>query len=82
VPEYEIVVLKNDCTSTSFIFEQTHSDDYAAVRAAARFAGANLFEVWRGIECIYGVSSDRNILPMTSDYRHLLDDQGSVTSAE
>jgi hypothetical protein len=67
MPEYEILILKNDHTSASFIFEQTYADDYAAVRAAAKFAGANLFEVWRDIDCIYGLRSDRNILPIPPD---------------
>jgi hypothetical protein len=82
MPEYEIVVLKNDHTGASFIFEQSHADDYAAVRAAAKFAGANLFEVWRGIDCIYGLPSDRNISPVLLDNNHYLEEQGGITPAE
>jgi hypothetical protein len=31
-----------------------HLNDHAAVRAAKKFAGDRSFEVWRGLDCIYG----------------------------
>jgi hypothetical protein len=82
MPEYEIVILKSDHTKASFIFEQTHADDFAAVRAAAKFAGANLFEVWRDIECIYGLPSDRNVLPMSSGIGRYVEEQSAKPSAK
>jgi hypothetical protein len=51
--EYEIRVLRADrCTGA--VMEVTHFDDDAAVGAARKIAGTMPFEVWRGMDCIYG----------------------------
>jgi hypothetical protein len=50
--EYEIRVLTNGRTSA--VYEVVHLSDHAAIRAAKSFAGGLPFEVWRGLDCIYG----------------------------
>ncbi|HEY1876304.1 MAG TPA: hypothetical protein VGG66_02505 [Rhizomicrobium sp.] len=55
MPEYEIRVLKTDCHSPSVIFEQSYSDDEAAVRAASGFANGAAFEVWRDLDRVDGL---------------------------
>jgi hypothetical protein len=50
--EYEIRILKAD-RSTDTLIEVVHVSDFAAIRAARKFAEARPFEVWRGLECIY-----------------------------
>jgi hypothetical protein len=50
---YEIRVLRRD-KSTATVIEVMHLNDHAAIRAAARTAGTQPFEVWRGLDCIYG----------------------------
>ena len=59
MPLYEIRLLKDDHYSSTMIIEQHHIDDHAAVRAAARLAASPWFEVWRDIDCIYGLASGR-----------------------
>ena len=56
--EYEIRILKTDRTSDTVI-EVIHLNDHAAIRAAKKFAGTRPFEVWRGLDCIYG--GDHNV---------------------
>jgi hypothetical protein len=51
--EYEIRVLRADLTTASVI-EVVHLNDHAAVRAAKKMAEARPFEVWCGLDCIYG----------------------------
>ena len=51
--EYEIRILKADHTPDTVI-EVIHLNDHAAIRAAKKFAQARPFEVWRGLDCIYG----------------------------
>jgi hypothetical protein len=51
--EYEIRVLRAD-RSTIAVMEVIHLNDNAAIRAADRIAGTMPFEVWRGLNCIYG----------------------------
>lgn len=59
MPEYEIRVLKADRYSSAIILEQSHGDDEAAVDAAAHFAKGAPFEVWRDLDCVYGLPSNR-----------------------
>jgi hypothetical protein len=59
MPMYEIRILNDDHYSASLIMEQHHLSDHAAVRAATKLAGGQWFEVWRGIDCIYGLPSGR-----------------------
>jgi hypothetical protein len=51
--EYEIRVLSEEAR-TSLIIEVIHSSDYAAVCAARKFAGHRPFEVWRGLDRVFG----------------------------
>jgi hypothetical protein len=59
MPEYEIRVLKADRYSSSVVLEQFHTDDEAAVGAASRLANGAAFEVWRDLDCVYGLASNR-----------------------
>ena len=51
--EYEIRILRDD-GSTALIAAGTHLNDNAAIRSARKLARAHKFEVWRGMDCIYG----------------------------
>jgi hypothetical protein len=53
--EYEIRILRDDL-STAFIIERTHLNNNAAIRSAQKLAGRRRFEIWSGLDCIYGVS--------------------------
>jgi hypothetical protein len=59
---YEIRLLKEDRYSTKFVVEQMHQNDYAAIRAAMKLSQGSPFEVWRDLDCIYGLASDRPII--------------------
>jgi hypothetical protein len=59
MPEYEICVLKDDRYSAAMIHEETLLDDEAAIFAAVRLADGAPFEVWRDLDCIYGLASAR-----------------------
>lgn len=50
---YEIRVLRRDRT-TATVIEAMHVNDQAARHAARQIAGADPFEVWRDLDCIYG----------------------------
>ena len=60
---YEIRVLKDDRYSAKVVLEQMHLSDHAAIRAASRLAQGSPFEVWRDLECVYGLASDRPVDP-------------------
>lgn len=62
---YEILLLKDDRYSAKFVVEQTHLNDHAAVRAASQLAQGSPFEVWRDLDCVYGLASDRPVLRVT-----------------
>lgn len=51
--DYEIRILKADRT-TDTVMAATYLNDHAAIRSAKRVAEARPFEVWRGLNCIYG----------------------------
>ena len=51
--EYEIRILRAD-KATDVIMRMVHLTDHAAIRAAKKLAEARPFEVWRGMDCIYG----------------------------
>jgi hypothetical protein len=53
VHDYEIRILRAD-RSTHAVVEVMHISDHAAIRAAQKMAEARPFEVWRGLDCIYG----------------------------
>ena len=67
MPEYEIRVLNDDRYSTAMIREETQLDDEAAISAAARLADGAPFEVWRDLDCIYGLASAR---PLSHGVEH------------
>ena len=50
--EYEIRVLSSG--HAIVIIEEMHLCDHAAVRSGRNLAGDRPFEVWRGLDCIYG----------------------------
>jgi hypothetical protein len=51
--EYEIRIL-NTVGRTDTVFEGTYISDHSAIRAAQRMSESRPFEVWRGLDCIYG----------------------------
>lgn len=51
--DYEIRILKPD-GSTALIASEIYLCDSSAIRAAHAMADGLAFEVWRGMECIYG----------------------------
>jgi hypothetical protein len=59
MPEYEIRLLNDDRYSVAKIHERMLMDDESAISAAARLADGAPFEVWRGLDCIYGLASPR-----------------------
>jgi hypothetical protein len=59
MPDYEIRVLKDDRYSAATIHERSLMDDEAAIHAAARLADGAAFEVWRDLDCVYGLASAR-----------------------
>jgi hypothetical protein len=63
--EYEIRILRTD-RSTNVVIEVMHLSDHAAIRAAKKFAEGQPFEVWRGLDCVYGAVArppDSSTLP-------------------
>jgi hypothetical protein len=50
---YEIRILRDDGT-TGIMVAALHINDNAAIQSARSFAGSRKFEVWRGIDCIFG----------------------------
>jgi hypothetical protein len=63
--EYEIRILRADRT-TNTVIEVMHLNDDAAIHAAKKFAEARPFEVWRGLDCIYGRATPVLRWPPTS----------------
>ena len=53
--EYEIRVLNSNGTCSAII-EQIQLNDHAAIRSGQKMAHGHSFEVWRGLDCIYGAS--------------------------
>ena len=51
--EYEIRILRAD-KSTATVIEVMHLNDNAAIRSARATANGHPFEVWRGLDCVYG----------------------------
>ncbi|HEY2007645.1 MAG TPA: hypothetical protein VGH23_01555 [Rhizomicrobium sp.] len=51
--EYEIRIFHDD-GRTAIVLAGTQLNDNAAVRYAKKAAGARKFEVWRGLDCVYG----------------------------
>jgi hypothetical protein len=59
MPEYEIHVLKDDRYSAAMIHQQNLLNDDAAISQAALLADGAPFEVWREMDCVYGLASGR-----------------------
>jgi hypothetical protein len=51
---YEIRVLEDD-GKTSLIASEVLISDNAAIRSGQGMAAGRKFEVWRGMDCIYGI---------------------------
>jgi len=62
MPEYEILILRDE-GSPSTITAETQLSDKAAIKSARRMARGRQFEVWRGPECITGFA---HLLPPAS----------------
>jgi hypothetical protein len=58
--EYEIRVLNNRL-STSLIMKTTQLNDYSAVQAGRKMADGQPFEVWRDLQCVYGLGAAKPI---------------------
>ncbi len=56
--EYQFRILRYDLT-TSLMTEEVHLSNNAAFRAARKLANGRPFEVWRGMDCIFGPARDR-----------------------
>lgn len=54
--DYEIRILNPD-GSTAIIAAEIYLCDTSAIRAAHVMADGLAFEVWRGMDCIYGAAS-------------------------
>lgn len=61
MPAYEIRILNDDRYSAAMIQEQILANDEAAISHAAGLAGAAPFEVWRDLDCVYGLASERRL---------------------
>lgn len=52
---YEIRILHDD-GKTALVTSAIHLNDNSAIRSARKIAHARKFEVWRGMNCIYGTA--------------------------
>ena len=59
MPEYEIRVLNDDRYSAAVVHAEILMDDEAAIHAASQLADGAAFEVWRDLDCVYGLASAR-----------------------
>lgn len=66
------ICLMDDDGRTALIVAAIHLNDNAAVRSAQKIANRRKFEVWKGMECIYG-TRDAQLSPLsTSNLSHSL----------
>ena len=68
MPDYEIRVLNDDRYSVAKIHQRALTDDEAAISMAVRLAEGAPFEVWRDLDCVYGLASAR---PLSHGALHL-----------
>ena len=61
---YEIRVLDDD-GRTALILAAIHINDNAAIRSARIVARDHQFEVWRGMDCIYGTFG-ATVIPLSA----------------
>ena len=66
--QYEFRILRDD-GSAALIVAAIHSNDNAAIRSARELARAHKFEVWRGMDCIYGTDGATIINLRTTQLR-------------
>ena len=66
--QYEIRIMRDD-GGTSLIVAAIHLDDNAAIQAARILARAHKFEVWRGMDRIYGTDGARIVNLRTTQRR-------------
>jgi len=59
MPDYEIRLLNDDRYSAAKVHQRTLMDDEAAISVGARLAKGAPFEVWRDLDCVYGLASAR-----------------------
>jgi hypothetical protein len=52
---FEIHILKPN-GGTAVIATEAHLDAHSAIRSAMRLACGRQFEVWKGVECIFGAA--------------------------
>jgi hypothetical protein len=52
---YEIHILYDD-GKTALVTSASHLNDNAAIRSARKIARTRKFEVWRGMNCVYGTA--------------------------
>jgi len=50
---YEVRILRPDGRA-ALITAESHWNDDAAIRSAKKIARGRQFEIWRGMDCIYG----------------------------
>ena len=50
---YEIRIMGDDGHAT-LLLAATHANDNEAIQAAQRIARRRKFEVWKGMDCVYG----------------------------
>jgi hypothetical protein len=73
--DYEIRILSPD-GSTALIAAEIHLCDSSAIRSARGLADGLSFEVWRGMDCIYGAGlpaaevAMAPVLAGSAGYRH------------
>ncbi len=60
--QYEIRVMHDD-GRTALILAAIYSDDNAAIRSARKVARDHKFEVWRGMDCVYGTQG-ATVIPL------------------
>ena len=65
--QYEIRILRED-GSAALIVAAVHLNDPAAIRSARYIARDRKFEVWRGLDCVYGPRGLRVISPSAPDF--------------
>ena len=55
--EYELRILNANRT-TDLVIEVAHINDNAAIRQGRKIAEGRPFEVWRGLDCVYGTHKE------------------------
>lgn len=64
--EFETRILRPDGGPT-LITTEVRLNDNAAIRSAQKLANGRKFEVWRGVDCIYGAGAIPDPVPPSPD---------------